>query len=108
MKFSAEFPGAKAVSEISTKFGPALVPGPVSFVFEKVAALIPAEEPKEVVPEAAAPVEEAAPPPTEEGTSKEKEVVVTEVETKTETAPAPEAPPVVEEKKTETVDPPKA
>lgn len=86
-----EFPGSKAVSEASTKYGPALVSSPVFFVFEKVSTFIVPEE-KEV---------EAPPPPpaTEEETSgKEKEKDITEekaVEEKAETAP-PE-PPKVEE-----------
>ncbi|CAA7402485.1 unnamed protein product [Spirodela intermedia] len=99
-----EFPGAKAVSEASTKFGPTLVTGPVFFVFEKAAVFLPAEEPKTAEPEAAAATttEEAPAAPAEEGTSKDKEVVVvsTEEEKKVEaeTPAPPEVPPVVEEK----------
>ncbi|CAA7397492.1 unnamed protein product [Spirodela intermedia] len=83
-----EFPGAKAVSEASAKFGPALVPGPVFFLFEKVAVFLPAEEPK-------APAAEEAPPapaaPAEESSTKEKEAAVEEVKEEEEKAPAPEA-----------------
>ncbi|XP_078431313.1 plasma membrane-associated cation-binding protein 1-like [Wolffia australiana] len=93
-----EFPGAKTVSEISSKFGPALVPGPVFFLFEKVAAFVPAEE--------------AAPPaPAAEGTSKDKEAEVAAPEEKkieappaeekkaeAETSAAPEAPVIKEDK----------
>ncbi|KAG6639546.1 hypothetical protein CIPAW_10G108500 [Carya illinoinensis] len=41
-----EFPGSKPVSEAFSKFGPALVPGPVLFVFEKE-ILVVEEEKKE-------------------------------------------------------------
>ncbi|XVF00433.1 hypothetical protein REPUB_Repub04eG0001100 [Reevesia pubescens] len=57
-----EFPGSKAVFEASSKYGAALIPGPVLFIFEKVSTLI-------VVEEAAA---------EEERSSKEKEIVVEE------------------------------
>lgn len=40
----AEFPGSKPVLEASTKYGPALVSGPVLFVFEKVSTFIITEE----------------------------------------------------------------
>ncbi|XP_052180365.1 plasma membrane-associated cation-binding protein 1 isoform X2 [Diospyros lotus] len=80
-----EFPGSKPVTEASSKFGPALVQGPIFFVFEKVSTFIVTEEkPVEPPPEAAAPAAE------EEGTSskeKDKEIVV-EVEEKKEEAVA--------------------
>ncbi|MED6220958.1 Plasma membrane-associated cation-binding protein 1 [Stylosanthes scabra] len=86
-----DFPGSKPVSEASSKFGPALVSGPVSFVFEKVSTFIVTEEKVEKV-------EEATPTTTTEETSgvKEREIVVEEGEKKKEEA----------EEKTESVDPP--
>lgn len=45
-----EFPGSKAVSEASTKFGPAYVPGPITFIFEKVSTFIVVEEKKKETP----------------------------------------------------------
>ncbi|KAL5773779.1 hypothetical protein ACOSQ2_013703 [Xanthoceras sorbifolium] len=69
-----EFPGSKAVGEASSKFGAALIPGPVFFVFEKVSTFIVTEEKP-------AEEEEAAPPPaTEAETSdkKDREVVIEE------------------------------
>ncbi|KAK1301581.1 Plasma membrane-associated cation-binding protein 1 [Acorus calamus] len=39
-----DFPGSKQVSEVSSKFGPAYVSGPVLFVFEKVSTFIVTEE----------------------------------------------------------------
>ncbi|RYR13271.1 hypothetical protein Ahy_B04g070361 isoform A [Arachis hypogaea] len=68
-----DFPGSKPVSEACSKFGPALVPGPVSFVFEKVSTFIVTEEKAEEVP----------PTTTTEETSgvKEREIVVEEEET---------------------------
>ncbi|XP_061356557.1 plasma membrane-associated cation-binding protein 1 [Gastrolobium bilobum] len=72
-----DFPGSKAASEASSKFGPALVSGPVFFVFEKLSTLIVVEEKEEVKVEA---------PPTatkteeedETSTVKEREIVVEE------------------------------
>ncbi|XP_058095390.1 plasma membrane-associated cation-binding protein 1 [Magnolia sinica] len=71
-----DFPGSKPVSEACTKFGPALVPGPVFFIFEKVSTFIVTEE------------KEAPPTTTTEGTvavateetikEKEKEIVIEE------------------------------
>ncbi|KAF3965360.1 hypothetical protein ACB098_07G035800 [Castanea mollissima] len=49
-----EFPGSKPVSEASSKYGPALIPGPVFFVFEKVSTFIVTEEKSGPTPEAAA------------------------------------------------------
>ncbi|KAK6240284.1 hypothetical protein SCA6_005673 [Theobroma cacao] len=40
-----EFPGSKAVCEASSKYGAALVPGPVLFLLEKVSTLIVVQEP---------------------------------------------------------------
>ncbi|CAO2824192.1 unnamed protein product [Amaranthus hypochondriacus] len=39
-----EFPGSKLACEASSKFGPALVPGPIIFVFEKVSSFIVTED----------------------------------------------------------------
>ncbi|XP_057549455.1 plasma membrane-associated cation-binding protein 1 [Amaranthus tricolor] len=39
-----EFPGSKLACEASSKFGPALVPGPIIFVFEKVSCFIVTED----------------------------------------------------------------
>lgn len=66
--YVSDFPGSKAVSEASSKFGPALVSGPVFFVFEKVSTFIVTEEKTEEAPK------------TEEETSgvKDREIVVEE------------------------------
>ncbi|CAK8531756.1 unnamed protein product [Lathyrus sativus] len=63
-----DFPGSKAVSEASSKFGPTLVSGPIFFVFEKVSTFIVTEEKTEEVVK------------TEEETSgvKDREIVVEE------------------------------
>ncbi|XP_057753365.1 plasma membrane-associated cation-binding protein 1 [Arachis stenosperma] len=84
-----DFPGSKPVSEACSKFGPALVPGPVSFVFEKVSTFIVTEEK----------VEEAPPTTTTEETSgvKEREIVVEEEEKEKKKEEA--------EEKTESLDP---
>ncbi|XP_059438610.1 plasma membrane-associated cation-binding protein 1 [Corylus avellana] len=63
-----EFPGSKTVSEASSKYGPALVPGPVLFVFEKVSTFIVTEEKVEV----------------KEASGKEKEIIVAAEEEKKE------------------------
>ncbi|KAB1221602.1 Plasma membrane-associated cation-binding protein 1 [Morella rubra] len=69
-----EFPGSKPVSEASSKFGPALLPGPVLFIFEKVSTFIVTEDKVEPPPAATT---------TEEGAGgKEKEIVVVETEKK--------------------------
>lgn len=84
-----EFPGSKAASEASSKFGAALVPGPVFFIFEKVSTFIVAGE-KAAEPATAAAGEETK--PEQETTSSstaavtEKDVVVEE--DKKEEAPA--------------------
>lgn len=89
-----DFPGSKAVSEASSKFGPALVSGPIFFIFEKVSTFIVTEEK----------VEEVA-PKTEEETSgvKDREIVVEE-EKKEEISEKIES--VVEEGKKEDIAPP--
>ncbi|KAG6783013.1 plasma membrane-associated cation-binding protein 1-like [Populus alba x Populus x berolinensis] len=98
-----EFPGSKLVSEASSKYGPAYVPGPIFFVFEKVSTFILVEE-KAV--EAPAPATETK---TEEATTstekeivveeeKKEEVVIAEASEKTEPPPAvAETPAKVEE-----------
>ncbi|KAJ6933976.1 plasma membrane-associated cation-binding protein 1-like [Populus alba x Populus x berolinensis] len=98
-----EFPGSKLVSEASSKYGPAYVPGPIFFVFEKVSTFILVEE-KAV--EAPAPATKTK---TEEATTstekeivveeeKKEEVVVAEASEKTEPPPAvAETPAKVEE-----------
>ncbi|KAI6704256.1 hypothetical protein NL676_013392 [Syzygium grande] len=63
-----EFPGSKPVSEASTKYGPALVSGPVLFVFEKVSTFIITEE------------KDVEAPPAEAATSGEATAVVEEKE----------------------------
>lgn len=84
-----EFPGSRAVSEASSKFGAASVPGPVFFIFEKVSTFIVIEE-KAAEPANAAAGEETK--PEQETTSSstaavtEKDVVVEEE--KKEEAPA--------------------
>ncbi|PSS11063.1 Plasma membrane-associated cation-binding protein [Actinidia chinensis var. chinensis] len=88
-----EFPGSKTVCEATSKFGPALVSGPVFFVFEKVSTFLVSEEKAvESPPETSAAAEET--------TTKEKEIVV-EVEKKEEVVAEAEAaatdPPKVEE-----------
>lgn len=73
---NTEFPGSKEVTEASSKYGPALVPGPVFFVFEKVSTFIVTGEKVEEAPKE----------------SKEREIVIEEKEekkkdeTETETA----------------------
>ncbi|GAB2213791.1 hypothetical protein Drorol1_Dr00018106 [Drosera rotundifolia] len=105
-----EFPGSKAVSEASSKVGPALLPGPVIFIFEKVSAFIPkTEETKaeETKTEETVEVPPAATTETEAVVVEERaieEVVIAEVEKAEpsgEAAPPPapveEAPKPVEE-----------
>ncbi|KAG5578727.1 hypothetical protein H5410_049354 [Solanum commersonii] len=65
-----EFPGSKAVSEASSKFGPSYVSGPILFVLEKVSTFIVTEDKKE---------EEAAAEEVEvKEKEKEKEIVIEE------------------------------
>ncbi|KAJ6702049.1 PLASMA MEMBRANE-ASSOCIATED CATION-BINDING PROTEIN 1 [Salix koriyanagi] len=66
-----EFPGSKAVSEASSKLGPAYVSGPIFFIFEKVSTFIPVEEKAVEPPAPETKTEEAT-------TSTEKEIVVEE------------------------------
>ncbi|CAL9202483.1 unnamed protein product [Musa hybrid cultivar] len=80
-----EFPGSKPVSEAASKHGPALVSGPVIFIFEKVSTLLPAEAEPEPEPE----LEPAA---AVETTSKEITPEVAEETKKEETEKAEEAP----------------
>lgn len=92
-----EFPGAQAVSEAVTKSGPALLSGPILFLFGKVATFVPKEEPKveEKEAEKTREVETTTTEEKKEETSTAEEVKKEEeVKTKTETsAPAePEAP----------------
>ncbi|CAH9116950.1 unnamed protein product [Cuscuta epithymum] len=97
-----DFPGSKLVSEASSKLGPAYVAGPVSFLVEKFASLIPEEKKEEEAPAAEV---------------KEKEIVVGE-ESKAEVPPpvaedapaaeTPAEPPKEEEKPATAVDPTKA
>jgi len=71
-----EFPGSKAVHEACTKCGPALIPGPVFFVFEKFSTFIVTEEKREVeVPETTKTAEEET---SGKGKEKEKEIAVEE------------------------------
>ncbi|CAL1402602.1 unnamed protein product [Linum trigynum] len=72
-----EFPGSKVVSEACSKYGPAYVPGPVLFVFEKVSTFIPVEE-KPAEPEAEAPAPAVEGETAATTTSTEKEIVVEE------------------------------
>ncbi|URD87996.1 DREPP plasma membrane polypeptide [Musa troglodytarum] len=81
-----EFPGSKPVSEAASKHGPALVSGPVIFIFEKVSTLLPAEAEPE--PEPAAAVETTSKEITPEGVEETKK----EEAEKAEEAPAPPAP----------------
>ncbi|KAJ1407620.1 DREPP family [Sesbania bispinosa] len=92
-----DFPGSKAASEASSKFGPALASGPVFFVFEKVSTFIVTEEKEKV--EAAPPTETKA--EEEASTVTEREIVVEE-EKKEE-----EKPQVVEPTEKIEAEPPK-
>ncbi|RAL49873.1 unnamed protein product [Cuscuta campestris] len=109
-----DFPGSKPVSEASSKLGPAYVSGPVKFIFEKVAVLIPEEKKKE---------NDGLPTEAKEdsGDAKAGEVVVEEgskavasppvVESAPATEPAAAAaaePPKVEEKQATVDEPTKA
>jgi len=87
-----EFPGAQAVSEAVTKSGPALLSGPILFLFGKVATFVPKEEPK---------VEEKA---EKTETTREVETTTTE-EKKEETSEKAEEAKKEEEVKTETETP---
>jgi len=90
-----EFPGATAVAEAATKFGPAYLPGPITFLFEKVASLLPEEVKEEEAPPAT--TEAAAETTTAEVEVKDKEIAV-----EAEAVPEVVAPAAVEvEKKVE-------
>ncbi|KAL5997623.1 hypothetical protein ACLOJK_008553 [Asimina triloba] len=65
-----DFPGAKQVYEYSSKFGPAMVSGPVNFVLEKVFIIITEEEKK-----AGATAEAATKAENEDGKGDEAEIV---------------------------------
>lgn len=80
-----EFPGSKPVSEASTKYGPALVSGPVLFVFEKVSTFIITEE-KDVE----APPAEATTSGEATAVVEEKEEIVVEEEKEEAAVEAPE------------------
>ncbi|KAA8544679.1 hypothetical protein F0562_019474 [Nyssa sinensis] len=75
-----EFPGSKIVCEASSKYGPALVPGPILFIFEKVSTFIVIEE-KAVEPPATTTTAEE-----EETSGKEKETEIVVEEEKKEEA----------------------
>lgn len=113
-----EFPGSKSVCEATSKFGPALVSGPVFFVFEKVSTFIVTEEKAvEPPPEAssAAASKEATSAKDKEIVEKKEEVVAeaeAEIEKSTEPATAEAAPasteaPKVEEPVVAAAEPPK-
>ncbi|KAL2341735.1 hypothetical protein Fmac_009675 [Flemingia macrophylla] len=82
-----DFPGSKAASEASSKFGPALASGSVFFVFEKVSTFIVTEEKEKVEVE----IEANTPAETkkeEEATGvKEREIVVEEEKKEEEEKP---------------------
>ncbi|KAK0578628.1 hypothetical protein LWI29_013428 [Acer saccharum] len=105
-----EFPGSKPVSEASSKYGAALIPGPVFFVFEKVSTFIVTEE--KPAEEAAPPAPEAETKPAGEGTSdkKEREIVIEEEKKEEIIVAVPEAvvktEPTVEEKAEPAAAPP--
>uniref|UniRef100_A0A5B7AL93 Putative plasma membrane-associated cation-binding protein 1 n=1 Tax=Davidia involucrata TaxID=16924 RepID=A0A5B7AL93_DAVIN len=73
-----EFPGSKTVHEASSKYGPALVPGPILFVFEKVSTFIVTEEKVESPPPPPPPPPATATADKEETSGKQKEIVVEE------------------------------
>ncbi|KAJ6713592.1 PLASMA MEMBRANE-ASSOCIATED CATION-BINDING PROTEIN 1 [Salix viminalis] len=102
-----EFPGSKAVSEASSKLGPAYVSGPIFFIFEKVSTFIPVEEKAVVEPPAPETKTEEATTSTEKEIvveeEKKEEVVVAEVSEKAEPPPAVAEPPA----KVEQEEPPK-
>ncbi|KAL3523219.1 hypothetical protein ACH5RR_016053 [Cinchona calisaya] len=93
-----DFPGAKAVSEAATKFGPSYVSGPVTFLFEKVSTYIPKDVKKEEEAPAAettATTEEVKEKEIEVEAEKKEEVVVETAAEKVEVPPA-EATPAAE------------
>lgn len=91
----AEFPGSKPVSEAATKYGPAYVSGPVTFILDKVSGLLPAEE-AAAIPEADSSSKEATAEVIEEIKKEEAEKVEETPPPATENpppAPAPEQEP---------------
>ncbi|KAK4742457.1 hypothetical protein SAY87_000458 [Trapa incisa] len=97
-----EFPGSKHVSEASSKYGPALVSGPILFVFEKVSTFIVVEEKKEEPAAEPAKVEtRGEKAEKEEIVIKEKklEEVVAIVEVEKADPPPPPAEPLKEEER---------
>ncbi|KAH7544848.1 hypothetical protein FEM48_Zijuj01G0029600 [Ziziphus jujuba var. spinosa] len=78
-----EFPGSKPVTEASSKYGPALVPGPVFFVFEKVSTFIVTEEKVEEAPTAETTTTTTT-TTAEETESKDREIVIEEEKKKEE------------------------
>ncbi|KAK7303819.1 hypothetical protein RJT34_14736 [Clitoria ternatea] len=82
-----DFPGSKAASEASSKFGPALVSGPVLFVFEKVSTFIVTEEKEKVEEDPVAAIKTEEEKEETSGGVKEREIVVEE-EKKEEEKPA--------------------
>ncbi|KAE9598686.1 hypothetical protein Lal_00022361 [Lupinus albus] len=105
-----DFPGSKPVYEASSKFGPALVSGPVFFVFEKVSNFIVTEEKVEAPAPTETKTEEETSTNTkereivieEEKKEDEKTQVVVEKTEKTESSEPPSTEPVkVEEKSSE-------
>lgn len=74
-----EFPGSKPVSEAAAKYGPAYVSGPITFMFEKVSGLLPAEEPSSAAVESTC----------KEATAEAAEEVKKEEAEKVEENPAP-------------------
>ncbi|KAK9152564.1 hypothetical protein Sjap_000044 [Stephania japonica] len=90
-----EFPGSKAVSEVSSKFGPGLVPGPVLFVLEKVSTFVVTEgegdktsREVEIKAEEVAVVEEEG---DKEAAEEIKDAVVEEEKKEPEASPPPAA-----------------
>ncbi|CAD5188427.1 unnamed protein product [Musa acuminata subsp. malaccensis] len=85
-----EFPGSKPVSEAATKYGPAYVSGPVTFILDKVSGLLPAEE-VAATPEATAEADSSS----KEATAEVIEEIKKEEAEKVEETPPPatETPP---------------
>ncbi|CAL9057496.1 unnamed protein product [Musa banksii] len=77
-----EFRGSKPVSEAAAKYGPADVSGPITFMFEKVSGLLPAEEPSSAAVESTC----------KEATAEAAEEVKKEEAEKVEENPAPPLP----------------
>jgi len=108
-----DFPGSKAASEVSTKYGLSLAAGPALFIFEKVSLLVVTEEPQATVttrePPAAAIAsrevdisEVKAPPPQPQATSatvtsREPPAAITTAVTKEDKALPPAQPQATKE-----------